>query len=42
MHEEGEAVTHAVPAGAPHEVVIVSYYATLKGRDLAKVSKLAF
>ena len=38
-------------AGAPHEVVqkamrvksnMVGYYATLKGEDLAKVSKLAF
>ena len=45
-------VTHAVRAGAPHSVVqkcmrvkskvMVSYYATLKGKDLAKVSKMAF
>ena len=45
-------VTHAVRAGAPHEVVqkamrvksksMVGYYATLQGKDLAKVSKLAF
>ena len=44
-------VTHAVRAGAPHEVVqkamrvksnMVGYYATLKGEDLVKVSKLAF
>ena len=45
-------VTHAVRTGAPHEVVqkdmrvksksMVPYYATLKGKDLAKVSKLDF
>ena len=43
---------HTARAGAPHEVVqkamrvksksMVAYYATLKGKDLAKVSKLAF
>ena len=47
-----ERVTHAVRAGAPHEVVqkamrvksksMVSYYATLQGKDLAKVSKISF
>ena len=45
-------VTHAVRAGAPHSVVqkcmrvkskvMVGYYASLKGKDLAKVSKMAF
>ena len=42
--------TQAVRAGVPHEVVqkgvksksMVGYYATLQGKDLAKVSKLAF
>ena len=44
--------TQAVRAGAPKEVVqkamrvksksIVGYYATIQGKDLAKVSKLAF
>ena len=45
-------VTHAVHAGSPQKVVrktmrvksksVVAYYATLQGKDLAKVSKLAF
>jgi hypothetical protein len=44
-------ITYVVRSGAPHEVVqkamrvktnMVGYYATVKGEDLAKVSKLAF
>ena len=44
--------THAVRAGAPHSIVqkcmrvkfeaMVGYYATLRGEDLEKVTKLAF
>ena len=45
MRRGGARTLCVLRAGAPHEVVqkaMVGYYATLKGEDLAKVSKFAF